>query len=440
MLNAFKSYWQKLQVPGNALVLATVSGGVDSMVMLHLMLKCNLKVAVLHCNFNLRGADSVADENFVKQTATAYGLPCFIKNFSKSDFEVQTGSTQMKARTLRYAWFEDMRLQLNAIAFATAHHQTDVTETILINQLRGTGLAGMHGILQQKNCIRPMLFTDAATIRAYATENHITWRHDVSNDNDTYIRNKIRHQIIPVLKCINPIVEQTFVQNARHFHAAEIILETFLPQLKAQFLIRGQMVDMPIKPLMQHAAGNALLFYLLNDYGFNNTDLENLWLAMTKGETGKKIYSKSHVALVNRDAVCIKKLEEMPCYPFVINQAITFCNQTTTITFENINNFSFEQLNHSDVYTACFDASKISFPINFRNWQAGDFFFPLGMKGKKKLSDFFIDLKISQFEKSKVPLLIVNNQIAWVVGYRLDERFKVTPQTKSVIKIKWQFV
>lgn len=437
MLQRFKSHLQKIQLPNDAMVLAAVSGGVDSMVMLHLLMKSNIKVAVLHCNFHLRGTESNTDQSFVTHTATSLGLQYYIKNFTPDDFNSQPGSVQMVARSLRYTWFEAMRLKLNATVYATAHHQTDVVETIILNQIRGTGLAGMHGILQQQNCIRPMLFCNNTEIVTYAKSAGIKWREDSSNQTDAYVRNKIRHKILPVLKSINPSVESTFVCNAEKLHQSELLIESFLPQLKAQFLTTNDGIKMPIAPVLQHKAGKGLLHLLLRDFDFNDTDLQSLWHAM-HGQTGKQVISKTHVALVNRSQVCIKPLQQKVFKSFDIYSSAPIKQSTFEIAFEVIDKNVFSQLQHNDAYTAYFDAEKIAFPVHCRSWQTGDYFMPLGMKTKKKLSDFFIDQKVSSLEKGNVPLLEINNQIAWVVGYRIDERFKVQNDSKKILRVTWQ--
>jgi tRNA(Ile)-lysidine synthase len=433
----------KLQLKANNKLLLAVSGGVDSMVMLHLFSQCNFELAIAHCNFKLRNDESDDDEKFVKEAVAKAGKVIHQISFDTTAFaKANKLSIQMAARTLRYNWFEQLTKENNYDYVAVAHHQTDILETLLINQIRGTGLSGMHGIKAQSgSVIRPLLFATRDEIYRYAVSNNLTWREDSSNAHDDYLRNKIRLQVLPVLKEINPSIEKTFAANAEHFGNAELLIESFLPQLIAQYSYREKdsfIVD--LEKLKSYQQPKALLYYLLRDFNFKNNLIDELAAAL-QTPSHKVFHSVTHQLLKDRKQLIVQHLKNEPnTVDFTIEKEGDFITEGWKISFEKIPITDFD-FNFKGIGAMVFlDAEAIQFPIQIRNWVSGDYFYPSGMKGKKLLSDYFTDAKISQFDRKHILLLLSDGKIACIVGKRADERFKVTSATQVVLKITYAVI
>ncbi|MEO8146024.1 MAG: tRNA lysidine(34) synthetase TilS [Bacteroidia bacterium] len=448
MLKQFQNFIDK-EFPNLKLrkVLLAVSGGVDSIVMMKLFELAELNFAVAHCNFQLRDDESDGDETFIKSIAKKSGIKIHTKKFETKKFAAQRQlSTQMAARELRYEWFNELSEKYGYDFIATAHHQTDVAETILINQVRGTGLAGMHGILPlHGKIIRPLLFTTHDELFAFAQAQKIKWREDSSNSHDDYVRNKIRQKVLPVLKEINPSLEKTFTENARHFYDAEILLQGFLEVVRRHvFTSDKNNIYMVISKLNQYENAPAMLYFLLREFGFKNAITSAIYENM--GSTsGKKFLSETHQLTTNRDQLIITKLHDetqLIHNYYEIQEGDDgligdgFSLKIKRISLSKTKKIDF--IKSPDV--AYFDADKISFPLQLRTWKKGDYFHPIGMKGRrKKLSDYFTDEKISLPDKEHIWLLLSGNEICWVIGKRSDERFKVTAETKKMLQIAVSF-
>jgi tRNA(Ile)-lysidine synthase len=436
MLQKFKTYYQSNQLfEQSDNILLAVSGGKDSMAMLHLFRSNSLNFGVAHCNFNLRGAESDADTQLVKSVCEKHNIPCFVTHFNTSAYAEQNGiSIQMAARDLRYNWFETLRVEKSYDYIATAHHKNDVAETMLINLAKGTGLAGLHGIREKSGkIIRPLLGFTREEIESFVQENNVEFRDDQSNFNNKYTRNGIRLDVIPLLEKINPNLIESLNQTANYINDVELILaEKIEEEFKQCTEQKADKILFDIEKLQDLTALPTQLYYFLKNYGFNASDVQDIIDSLDE-QSGKIFLSKTHQILKNREelilsAISIKSKEEI-----IINTIGEFNDYGFSV--EVYPNDSAFKINKSNQY-AYLDANKIKFPLVLRNWQEGDAFQPLGMKGKKKLSDFFIDNKVDVVTKHKTRVLTQNNTIIWVVGYRIDDAFKITENTKNVMVIK----
>lgn len=415
-------------------VLATVSGGMDSVLMVHLLKAAGYNFAIAHCNFQLRGTEAQADQDFCRALAQQLAVPFYTINFDTSDFARKLKiSIQMAARELRYRWFEQLSQQHHYTAVALAHHQNDAIETILLNFTRGTGIAGLHGILPKNNrWVRPLLFLTRAEIETLITQNQLAYVEDSSNASTKYARNKIRHEVIPKLKELNPNLEQTFERNLSHFRALELLLQQQLALVKKELWVeQGDEVHLSITGIRKLHPQRLLLLGLLKDYGFNETSIDDLIAALNK-HSGRVFESATHTLLLDRDMIILKpKAADSP--PEVLvnegDELVNFDSHTFKIKYT-------EELTHvyNNSNQAIADADLLIYPLTLRNWQQGDYFVPLGMNTRKKLSDFFINQKIPLHQKMQIPLLVNGNgEVIWIAGYRLSNRYKLTPQTKKVI-------
>lgn len=439
MLHNFIQFINRnIHLPAGSRVLLAISGGIDSMVLLHLFSQCNFDFGIAHCNFKLRNDESDGDEQFVMKVATKAGKAIHHISFDTTEFaKANKVSTQMAARTLRYNWFEKLIKEHNYDYLAVAHHQTDILETLLINQIRGTGLSGIHGIkVKNGNIIRPLLFATRDEIYNYAVANEISWREDSSNAHDDYMRNKIRLQVLPILKEINPSIERTFAANAEHFSNAEDLIESFLPQLQEEFLHRhNDKCYIDLEKLERHSHPKALLYYLLRDYNFKNNLIDDL-AGSLQSEGHKIFYSATHQLVKERKQLIIELIKsDSPVFNFIIDKEGDFVSDNLEIKMERIPISTFDFNFNVPPNIAFFDADTIMFPLKIRSWLEGDFFYPLGMNGKKMLSDYFTDSKVSFTAKQHIPLLLSGDKIIWIVGRRTDERFKVSATTQTVLKI-----
>ncbi|WP_423147000.1 tRNA lysidine(34) synthetase TilS [Rubrolithibacter danxiaensis] len=418
----------------NEKILLAVSSGKDSVLMAEFFNAAGISFGIAHCNFQLRGEDSVLDEEFAKQLADSYRVPFYFIRFNTERYaEEQHISIQMAARELRYEWFEQIRSRFNYQYVALAHHKNDAAETMLLNLVRGTGISGLHGILPKRNLlIRPLLFLTAAEIAALVEQNAIAYREDVSNSSTKYARNKIRLEVIPKLKELNPALEQTFTATAKRFAELEELISVKVKRLQEELFIPSpQGVVISIEKLKALRPLNLLVYELFKEYNFSEPILEDLSEAF-EAQPGKVFESATHRLLLDRGNLLLSEKETATSETVSLNkedQLVFWNNNKLKITNKQASEVEIAK----DPKAAFLDASFLIYPIQVRSWKEGDFFYPLGMKGKKKLSDFFTGLKIPRLAKSEIPVLINgNNEIMWVAGYRIDERYKVKPATEKV--------
>lgn len=416
---------------GKKLLLA-VSGGIDSMVMVDLFRKMNAEFAMAHCNFQLRAEESDADENFLKAFAQTSGIPFFSIRFDTKTFAQDFKlSTQMAARELRYKWFQELLEAKGYDFLLTAHHADDNLETFLINLSRGTGIEGLTGIPRQVGgIVRPLLDFPRNEIEAYANENRLQWREDSSNASDKYLRNKIRHDIVPVLKTLNPELLSVFQKTQNYLRQTQTMAED------AAILVYQQVaqnadgeVHFNIDKLKKLPNYRSYLYQWLREYGF--TAWDDIY-DLAESQSGKQVFAPHFRLLKNRHFLIMAPLAEADTEEiFEIGPDQRDVNFPIKLSICKVADISGEKNNAIFV-----DAEKIRFPLTLRRWREGDVFQPLGMNGQsKKVSKFFKDEKLALTEKEKIWLLCSSGQIVWIVGIRADERFKITNTTNQILKI-----
>ncbi len=406
------------------------------MVMLDLFHRADFHFSVAHCNFKLRDAESDGDEQFVKQITESCGSKFYAQSFETAKYaQTKNISIQMSARELRQQWMEMLMEKENFKAYATAHHHNDAIETFLFKTTKGTGIAGMHGILPKNGRnIHPMLFATRKEIYEYAHKNSIQWREDKSNETTKYHRNLIRHEIIPRLKKINPGLEETFYRTFKRIRFQEEFYKAASADLISKIThTQSGSVWIEMKALKEIVGFPAILLEILQPLHFNFEQVLEI-AAHLDGSPGKLFYSSSHVVNIDRDHLIIspklsEKNESMTVNPG--DHRINFLGKRYDFQLETRENLKI--LSNKNI--ALTDAAQLSFPLKIRPWKPGDWFIPLGMKGKKKLSDFMIDEKIPLNLKRDVQVITSENNIVWVVGHRLDDRYKIQRSTRTVFEI-----
>lgn len=410
-----------------------VSGGIDSMVLIHLFQSIGFPFAILHCNFQLRGKESDDDMEFVRSYADKFDIPWAMAHFETSDYAKEMKvSTQVAARKLRYDWFDEQLEEKEYDYVLTAHHADDSLETFLINLSRGTGLDGLLGIPAMNDTVlRPMLPFTREEIEQYAKENDIKWREDSSNASDKYLRNKIRHDLVPVLKELNPNFMDSFLKTIQFLNqsksmvedASSIIFMEVCTQVEDEYHFN-------IEKIKQLENPNSYLFYWLQNFGF--TAWDDIY-QLIDAQSGKQIFSATHVVLKDREKLILSIKKEVQNDCFFIYKENNEVNIPLKLIFCNVSDIS-------DVNSNCIfvDEDKIQFPLQLKRWTEGDYFYPFGMNGKKKLSKYFKDEKMSLIDKENTWLLCSDNQIIWIIGKRQDDRFKIDQKTTKILQIKSQ--
>jgi tRNA(Ile)-lysidine synthase len=425
----------KLSFLEGAKLLITISGGLDSVALTHLCHQLKLNFSLAHCNFNLRGNESDADEDFVLQLAEDLDLEVFIESFDTEDYAKQNKlSIQLAARKLRYHWFEELAEQLHFDYILTAHHADDNLETFLINLSRGTGLEGLIGIPEvNNNIVRPLLPFSRTEIEQYATENHFKWREDSSNASTKYVRNKLRHDVIPVLKEMNPQLLQNFSKTQGFLKQSKNVAEMNVQIISDSIILNSDENEIIYNiPKLKAIENQGFVIYsLFRNYGFKAwKDIRNLLNA----QSGKFVYSNSHRLLKDRNILVLTKLSSYDELVYKIEEPLEDIKiPSGKLNFEYVSTLN--EFHESIIYV---DKDLLKFPLLIRKWQEGDVFYPLGMTGKKKLSKYFKDEKMSLLDKENTWILTSNNEIVWVVNRRADNRFRVTESTKQILKIKFK--
>lgn len=415
------------------LLLAT-SGGLDSMVMAHLFSELNYAFAIAHCNFQLRGLESFGDQEFVSKAADSFKRPFFITQFDTEAFAKDYKlSTQVAARELRYNWFYELLETEGYDYILTAHHADDNLETFIINLSRGTGLDGLIGIPEQNDkLIRPLLPFSREEIKQYAEDNAIEWREDSSNASNKYLRNKIRHDLVPVLKEINPNFLDAFKKTQEFLQEAQIMVEDASVMVYQQVAKEvGDEIHFDLDQLKQLTNYKSYLYQWLKEYEFSAWD--DIY-ELTESQSGKQIFSSEYRLLKDRTTLILSPIPEDKQEEFYIEINDLEVNFPLKLKLCNIGHITIDS--NKAIFV---DADKIKFPLLLRKWNEGDVFFPFGMDGKsKKVSKLFKDEKLSLIEKENTWILCSDNQIVWVIGIRQDERFKIVNTTNKILKIELQ--
>ncbi|WP_411766941.1 tRNA lysidine(34) synthetase TilS [Winogradskyella sp. A3E31] len=425
-------------------LIIAISGGIDSVVLAHLCSELNLKFSLAHCNFNLRGDESNEDEAFVLELGEDLDVEVFIQNFDTEDYAKQHKvSIQMAARELRYDWFQDLAESLNFDYIVTAHHADDNLETFLINFTRGTGLNGLTGIPEVKdNIVRPLLPFSREQIEGYAKSESIKWREDSSNSSRKYLRNKLRHDVVPILKEINPQLLESFQSTISNLNdTADIVDESLSAVTKRAIVdINESGITYKVSELKKVNNPKAYLFEMFKEYGFAEwNDIVDLLDA----ETGKYVVSNTHKLLKHREYLILSDIchsERLVRRSFSEGGSdesftITGFDKSVktpigTLTFQAVDAVTSPSKN-----TTFVDKDTLNFPLELRLWKKGDYFYPIGMKGKKKLSKYLKDEKLMPSEKENTWLLLSGDAVVWVIGHRADDRFKITEKTKNILKL-----
>lgn len=420
-------------------ILLGVSGGIDSVCMFHLFRKLNYAVAIAHCNFQLRDEESDLDEKFVQKLAEQYDIPFFFKRFDTQQVSEREGiSIQMAARDLRYEWFEEIRNTYDFHSTAIAHNSDDVVETFLINLTRGSGIKGLSGIKSKSgNMIRPLLFASRIEIENYMSEYDYAFREDSSNRSIKYSRNLVRHEIIPLFEKINPNFRNTMIENISKLRDTEEIYLSYIAQT-TESLIREKdgYLLINLEKLSEVKPLETILFELIHTFGFSSSQVKDIIKSMD-GIPGKQFYSSTHRIIRDREDLIIEEISSTQSSHYYIESETEFLENPLNLKLTKVPIDEDFEINKSR-NIGYFDLDKLEFPLVLRKWKQGDYFMPLGMSNLKKLSDFFIDNKLSIAEKEKVWILESVNKIIWIVGYRIDERFKINANTSNTLKIEVQ--
>ena len=422
-------------------LLIAVSGGADSSVLCALCAAANFSFSLAHCNFQLRGEESDRDELFVKKLSEKYNVKLFLKTFD-TVFQAKLNKTSIEetARNLRYDWFKqllhDSKATDNPFSFLlTAHHADDNVETVMMNFFRGTGIKGLRGILaKQQQIVRPLLFAKRKDIEEYAFTNQVEYITDSSNASNDYTRNLFRNEILPLIEKVYPEALNNVLRNIKRFAAVEYLYDESIVQIKQNLIEKkGDEIHIPVLKLLKSKPLQTVIYEIIKDAGFTALQVNEVE-KLLHSDSGKYIKSASHIILINRK--------------WLIISPVTSSQETKNIIVEeNVGNILFEVGNlqiipstvpenfAGDAMTVYIDGVNFKYPLLLRKWKTGDYFYPLGMTKKKKLSRFFIDLKLSLLQKKKCWVLESDKKIVWVIGYRIDERFKITSSSKQIVKL-----
>ncbi|MDB5221492.1 MAG: tilS [Chitinophagaceae bacterium] len=420
-------------------LLLAVSGGVDSVVLCELCKQGGYDFVIAHCNFQLRGEESKRDEEYVRELAKKNNVEIFAKRFETERYaEENKISIQVAARELRYEWFNSLINQstnqpINYIV--TAHHANDNIETLLINFFKGTGISGLRGILPKHGkIIRPLLFSKKAELLEFAKEHALKYVEDSSNASDKYTRNYFRNQLIPSIQKVFPQAEDNLLDSIERFRDIEILYQQSISVYKKKLLEKkGGEVHIPVLKLLKSEPLSTIIYEIIKDFGFTSNQTDEV-IKLLNSDSGKYVQSASHRIIKNRKWLLISPADTAIAENILFEEKDKVIEYVSgKLKFEKSTTTNSQLL--TDNFIAMLDADEIIFPLLLRKWKQGDYFYPLGMNKKKKLSRFFIDQKLSLTEKENVWVLEMNKKIIWVVGKRIDDRFKITSNTKNILKI-----
>ena len=443
-VEAFKDHVKTHQLfEKKDLLILAVSGGADSVALCELCQLADFKFEIAHCNFQLRGEESDRDENFVRELAERYGVSFHLKKFDTDEYSKEKNvSIQVAARELRYQWFNELLKEKEQPSYLlTAHHANDNIETLLMNFFKGTGIRGLQGIPAKHEKIRrPLLFASKAQILDFLKKQNLSFVEDSSNLSDKYTRNFFRNQLIPEIQKVFPQVEENLTNNLERFNEIAILYDQSLEFHKKKLLeFKGNEVEIPVLLLLKTKPLKTILFEILRNYNFSSAQTDDV-IHLLKSETGKFVASSTHKIFKNRNKLVISPIESNLANHIIIEKdekKIQFRDHVLTIVIKEWNDGNKIS---SDKQEVLVDASKIEFPLLLRKWKQGDYFYPLGMEKKKKLSRFFTDQKLSLSEKENTWILESDKRIVWIVGQRIDNRFRVQPNTKEILELKVQLV
>jgi tRNA(Ile)-lysidine synthase len=437
LFQRFKKYIQQQNLfQQKDQLLIAVSGGVDSVVLCELCKQAELNFTIAHCNFNLRGEESERDERFVKSLGEKYGVEVLVKRFDTNDYADENGlSIQEAARKLRYDWFAQLLKEKGFAYTLLAHHADDNMETLLMNFFRGTGLQGLTAIpeVDKKNhLLRPLLHVRRKEIEAFAKENNLQWVEDSSNSSTKYTRNFFRHEIIPAIKKVYPQVEENLLNNIDRFKKINVLYQSSVEKLKQEVCEQHlNEVRIPIRKLMKYET-TSLLYEIIKDYGFGEKQVDEV-MKLMEAESGKFIENGQYQIIRHRNWLIVApKLYTAETIAIEKDSdTIQFSGGQLQMRIQSIEKFNLDK----SAMVAQLDVKHIEFPLLLRKWKRGDYFYPLGMHKKKKLSRFFIDQKLSKNQKENIWIIESNKKIIWIAGLRIDDRFKITPSTKEVLQL-----
>jgi|WetSurSiteA1Bulk_404760.scaffolds.fasta_scaffold00381_2 tRNA(Ile)-lysidine synthase len=419
--------------------LLAVSGGVDSVVMTFLYHLSGIEFSIAHCNFHLRGEESEEDRNFVEQLARSYHRPFYLNDFDTKTYAEEQGvSIQMAARHLRYTWFNELAGKLACDYIATGHNRNDIVETVLLNLARGTGIRGLSGISPvHGKIIRPLLFASRESIAQFARENNLQWREDSSNAETKYHRNYIRHTIIPAFQKINPAFLKNAIETSGRLEHTERLLDWMVDLVKKE--VWTELPDrclIHIEKLKEYPSNDILLFELLREFGVSQLSIESILTAFGSNP-GKQFLTRTHCITRDRSTLIITRRALREEAEVLIDQETVQINYPLHLTF-TLSGITPDFTIPTERHFAALDADTISFPLLLRCWKEGDKFHPLGMEGSKKISDFLINNKIARPDKNRIWVLETGGRIAWVVNYRIDDRFRIKSETRKILLIAFK--
>lgn len=421
--------------PAKDKLLLAVSGGIDSVVLSELCHEAGYDFAIAHCNFQLRGADSERDEKFVRELAKKYNVPVHVIRFDTKAIAAEKKlSAQEAARELRYSWFEETRAAGDYRYILTAHHADDNIETVMMNFFRGTGIKGIRGMESKHGfVVRPLLFARRTELEEFLTGNKLDHVSDYTNEQDDYTRNYFRNKVIPFIEKSFPEVNENILANISRFKETELLYRQAVELHKKKLLeFKENEVHIPVLKLKKTEPLHSIVYEIIKEYGFSSPQVDEV-ISLLDSESGKYVQSSSHRIIKNRGWLIIAAHRGRESETIIIEGIGNWQCAMGNLKIETTPTSNFQP--QTSNLLASFDADEIKFPLLLRKWKQGDYFYPLGMKKKKKLSRFFIDQKLSKTDKEKVWVVEMNKKIVWVVGHRIDDRFKITNSSRQILKL-----
>lgn len=414
-------------------ILVAVSGGADSVVLLHLLNALGYRCTAAHCNFQLRGEESYRDEQFVRNLCRKWNIPLFVRHFHTQQISQQQGiSIEMAARKLRYEWFDELAKQLNINRIAVGHHRDDSVETILLNILRGTGLRGLTGIAPlRNNIVRPLLCLTRQQVTEYAMAHNIDFVEDSSNGEDVFLRNKIRLHLLPLMQEISPSASESLCKMSQQLSSAYTLYQKYIHQIINHISEENRIY---IHRLEQYPESETILFEMLHPLGFNSHQIKQIYESRN-AHSGKVFLSPTHRLMKDRNCFLLSPVQANDVQEFTIENLDNLSHLPLKIKADILPAQSINLQKDPKILFA--DADKVQFPLTLRRWKQGDRFIPFGMKGQKKVSDFFSDNKFSLADKEDTWLLLsADGKIIWIVGHRSDNRFRISESTLHVLQMQ----